>query len=307
MKSVLLSIPEPCHEDWQNMTPTDQGRFCNSCAKQVVDFSMMSDQEVLHYFSGIKNENVCGRALPAQLNRTIMMRKEPRKRLFWYWNYIVMFFMFFSKSNNTKAQGGISVVTQCEAKIKTPLKGRVGETRNGEHMIRGQIIDGAGVPVSFATVKIMSSASGVSADIAGKFSLTTSNIKCTLQVSALGYEEKLLLVNDLTEQNVVLKKSTALMKEVVVSSNTDRYMMGAMTSVRWTRTIITTKVKDSIETSINVYPNPVRRGNIFFIDLKLRAQGNYDIQVSDVQSRVLLQRQVNTISKDHLEKIQADS
>src|SRR4051812_10475679 len=104
MQKLQISIPEPCHENWQNMTPSDQGRFCNACAKTVVDFSMMSDHEVLSYFSTVSNEKVCGRALSTQLHREIKMPREPKKKLFWYWNYIVMFFIFFSKSSQSKAQ-----------------------------------------------------------------------------------------------------------------------------------------------------------------------------------------------------------
>ena len=53
-KSLQLNIAEPCHENWQNMTTQEQGRFCGSCRKSVVDFTMMSDQEVLNY---LKAEN----------------------------------------------------------------------------------------------------------------------------------------------------------------------------------------------------------------------------------------------------------
>lgn len=35
MQKLQLSISEPCHENWHNMTPTEQGRFCNACAKEV--------------------------------------------------------------------------------------------------------------------------------------------------------------------------------------------------------------------------------------------------------------------------------
>ena len=50
MQQLQLSIPEPCHQTWREMTPTQQGRFCNSCAKEVIDFSTMTDTEVLNYF-----------------------------------------------------------------------------------------------------------------------------------------------------------------------------------------------------------------------------------------------------------------
>jgi len=30
-KKFQLQIREPCHEDWDKMTPVDKGRFCDSC------------------------------------------------------------------------------------------------------------------------------------------------------------------------------------------------------------------------------------------------------------------------------------
>ena len=73
MQQIRLNIPEPCHEDWQNITSTEQGRFCNACAKQVVDFSTMNDTLVLHYFTNKKDEKVCVSVYPDQLERTITM------------------------------------------------------------------------------------------------------------------------------------------------------------------------------------------------------------------------------------------
>ncbi len=54
-------IPNPCHENWDKMTPDEQGRFCSVCSKTVVDFTRMSDNEVLNYFSNYKNGSICGR------------------------------------------------------------------------------------------------------------------------------------------------------------------------------------------------------------------------------------------------------
>lgn len=56
-----ISIPEPCHEDWNNMLPEEQGRHCLSCCKTVVDFSGWEADRILTYLQDRKEERVCGR------------------------------------------------------------------------------------------------------------------------------------------------------------------------------------------------------------------------------------------------------
>jgi len=73
-------IPTPCHEDWDNMTPRDKGRFCASCSKQVVDFSLMSDQQVLNYFKNATG-NVCGRFANDQLQRPMIETPQQKKKV----------------------------------------------------------------------------------------------------------------------------------------------------------------------------------------------------------------------------------
>jgi len=67
---LKITIPTPCHEDWNKMTPDQTGRHCSSCAKSVVDFTGMSDDEVKLFFLNKKeDERVCGRFKQTQLHR----------------------------------------------------------------------------------------------------------------------------------------------------------------------------------------------------------------------------------------------
>jgi hypothetical protein len=70
MKKMHISIENPCHEDWQTMTPETQGRFCGACEKTVVDFTTMSDAEILQYFSKPSVEKTCGRFRVEQLSES---------------------------------------------------------------------------------------------------------------------------------------------------------------------------------------------------------------------------------------------
>lgn len=70
---LKISIPTPCHEDWNKMTPDETGRHCSACSKSVVDFTAMSDEEVKHFFINKKeDEKVCGRFKQTQLHRIVI-------------------------------------------------------------------------------------------------------------------------------------------------------------------------------------------------------------------------------------------
>ena len=64
-----LTIPEPCHTDWNEMMPTQQGAFCSSCSKEVVDFTQMSDADVKNYFLNKHTGSTCGRFRTEQIHR----------------------------------------------------------------------------------------------------------------------------------------------------------------------------------------------------------------------------------------------
>lgn len=70
-KSICITLPQPCNEDWHAMTPTERGRFCNSCQKCVIDFTGYTDSELYQFFTRQNDGNICGRFLNTQLNRQI--------------------------------------------------------------------------------------------------------------------------------------------------------------------------------------------------------------------------------------------
>jgi hypothetical protein len=74
-KTIRYSIEEPCHEDWGKMKPEAKGRFCESCSKIVVDFSSMSDFSIVSYLERKKNESVCGRFRPDQMDKFYTLPK----------------------------------------------------------------------------------------------------------------------------------------------------------------------------------------------------------------------------------------
>ncbi|CAN5854537.1 hypothetical protein BH11BAC4_BH11BAC4_23000 [soil metagenome] len=73
---LKISISTPCQEDWNKMTPTQQGRHCDSCMKTVVDFTAMTDDQVKNFLLNHKEEHACGRFTSQQL-QTIQIQLPP--------------------------------------------------------------------------------------------------------------------------------------------------------------------------------------------------------------------------------------
>jgi len=90
--AYYLTIPQPCHEDWTRMTPTEQGRFCQSCRKEVMDFSSMAPAAILQLIRQAPSGSVCGR-IPAQVLEESRRQAEtaaagphwPQLRGAWRW------------------------------------------------------------------------------------------------------------------------------------------------------------------------------------------------------------------------------
>ncbi|MEO0581150.1 MAG: hypothetical protein AAF135_02900 [Bacteroidota bacterium] len=68
-------IPNPCHEDWQKMTPTDQGRHCAVCQKCVVDLTRTSTREIKHLLDR-KDSELCIRIGQDQLASVNQLERE---------------------------------------------------------------------------------------------------------------------------------------------------------------------------------------------------------------------------------------
>lgn len=70
MKTKFLKIEKPCHENWENMTPNEKGRFCDSCKKTVIDFTQSTPLQIAQE---IKNKkNLCIRMTSEQLKRPLL-------------------------------------------------------------------------------------------------------------------------------------------------------------------------------------------------------------------------------------------
>jgi hypothetical protein len=145
---MKISINEPCHENWDKMTPNDKGAFCLSCQKNVVDFSNKTINEIKDFFRKKTDAgSVCGRFEEEQLTE---MSFDHFFDQFKSWKYfqkfaLIAFFVFgfnlfvSAQSNPDKnimmgkvAYVPMDTVKKCtkDTTQKTTIKGRVKHTSN---------------------------------------------------------------------------------------------------------------------------------------------------------------------------------
>lgn len=65
-RNFTVRLPKACTEDWDTFDPKEEGRHCKVCSKVVVDFTRMTDNDIIAYLS-THSERICGRLGHRQL------------------------------------------------------------------------------------------------------------------------------------------------------------------------------------------------------------------------------------------------
>jgi hypothetical protein len=63
-----IQIQTPCSEDWNTMTPNEKGSFCQSCSKNVLDLTKLSNSEIHSVLAQNQHESICTRIQNKQLD-----------------------------------------------------------------------------------------------------------------------------------------------------------------------------------------------------------------------------------------------
>lgn len=325
---LQIHIPTPCHENWDAMTPEAKGRFCSSCAKVVVDFSVMTDNEVLNFLKNNKG-STCGHFTSDQLDRPIIETQLQPKRTWRYWlASIASLFVMLQRS----AAQTTSAIKQGKVLVKKPLAKKLTKhtiqqvsTTTGimavpivmgdisiiepvlpNAIVEGIVLDDNHQPIPFATVTTKAKIGIANTDSLGKFSIDNKYKldSISLIVSSVGYETKEVSISFKTKtpQVIELKKKALQLPDVTVVSYGSN-LKGKIVVGGAVATYRTVSKFDTIPLAIakvfkneafTIYPNPVNKNGI--INISVKEAGDYEVQILSNQSKLLYTQQHSTQS-----------
>lgn len=223
-QKLNLQIDKPCSEKLDGFSKTSKSAFCNSCQKEVIDFTKMSDMEIINYFNNEK-ENTCGRFSKSQMKEYAYNPPvKERSRISFLSTGIISFSLLsllpisYAQSQEHSQSSSLSINQEGEAKTENKSPNNT----NDNHKVNGTIFC-EGEPIPFVSVVLKGSKIGTTSDFDGKFqfpdSLKAGDI---LLFSSVGFRTKeyVVLENAPVEVNMIMEflDDVFIMGEVSVNT-----------------------------------------------------------------------------------------
>jgi hypothetical protein len=209
-----ISVPSPCQERWSEFIPTEKGRFCGSCQKEVIDFTQWNEDQIKQYFT-LNKRSSCGRFRAKQLTTY----HEPKPNRSWL-NASILAFVLLILSRPTEAQSKRKMVGQEQLERKFPANYlETVITKVTFHGVVKASEDSSAMPG--VNVLWKGTSEGTVTDADGKFEITIHNPKPseTLVFSFIGYEtceHQVSIKSSKIELNTTLSADIQVLGDTIV-------------------------------------------------------------------------------------------
>jgi hypothetical protein len=256
MKKINLMIPVPCHQNWERMRQEEKGKFCSSCQKTVIDFTKMTDRELVEFFK-TPRESVCGRLTPEQLRREFLQEGKKMPWLKYFFTISLPALLTF-RASAQKPDMIVGKLMAPETIIRTNIDSVPQKTvvtkpmervKNSMAISPKSVIGPAPAASTGARVKKLRRAEAIPIPLFDSPGFHFDKIPVQDPV----------LTSNMTSQEICNRVG------------------GLVASVRVVRTpkAIIKKLIDTVQQKMTVYPNPVVSNSSFHIKVNGLAEGSY--------------------------------
>ena len=200
MEKINIQIDQPCSENFNTFSKTEKGGFCTSCNKSVIDFTKMSDQEVINYLSD-QTIKTCGLFLDSQLKSYSNVGKQkPNPFLSSIFGLSLLSLLAFTNSYAQEKSSKSEVVQ----KEKTTVSKESNQMdSNDKFTVSGMVSNEIG-PLADVNIYVKNKNFSVQTNSQGKFTfpqqLATDDI---LIVSYIGYKNQEIKVSRQNQSDII--------------------------------------------------------------------------------------------------------
>ena len=220
--AIQISLEKPCLEKFENFSPTSAGGFCDSCQKEVIDFTAMTSEEIMTHFSSA-SEKTCGRFKTSQLKTYEPIMSNSSNNSFVSRGLAIMSFSLLSLCavSNMQAQEAASVDNPLQTERSILGKSFIqGEIAIQQYPVSGIVIDEENLPLAGVNVILKGSTEGVVTDLDGKFEFPRAlDVDDVLIFSYIGYNPQEYSVVADASKNTDIK---------IIFDLSDIFLMGAV-------------------------------------------------------------------------------
>lgn len=200
MEKINIQINQPCSENFNTFSKTEKGGFCKSCNKSVIDFTKMSDGEIINYFSDQKVKT-CGLFLDSQLKSYSNVAKhKPNPFLSSIFGLSLLSLLTFTTSYAQEKSSKSEVVQ----KEKTTVSKESNQMDSNDKFTVSGIVSNEIGPLADVNIYVKNKNISVQTNSQGKFTfsqqLTTDDV---LIVSYIGYKNQEIKVSRQNQSHTI--------------------------------------------------------------------------------------------------------
>jgi hypothetical protein len=199
------------------MDIVDTGRFCQSCQKSVVDFTQLSNDEIIAILS--VSDKVCGRFNPIQLNSLNAGINIAQTTRFSWKRLSLAAAAFISFLSFSKVEAKAKPAVEHHPVLFKEQVNSITDTVKEFRVITGVVTDSLKSPLPGVRIFVKGTKFMTTTDQSGRFSLTIpASPMLTGVVGFIGFVAQEFKINhQINDYSFVLKEDHRMMGEVVVT------------------------------------------------------------------------------------------
>lgn len=210
-RTIAISIPQPCDANWDSFRPTTTGGFCGQCQTNVVDFTTMTDAELLDFLSQ-SGGKVCGRYRMDQLKTYTLSPLSDVRPGMALLRAGVLGLLMLGAAQAASARTPHHAITSSQyPAMRSDVAMMV------DHKIRGVVKDENGQPLPGVNILLQNTTVGTTTDADGAFEFPRA-LKAgdVLLFSYIGFRTEIFTVKD--DQPAVVQIDMKMDMEVLMGA-----------------------------------------------------------------------------------------